>query len=119
MMWTGMNVESDRGEHYAVGREEREWIASSEWDFVAPNSSLAPRFSIEKGPNGTPKALIAEGNSRSECIGYSRCRVVKGRRLVPIGREDSVSDLNPVESRTVHGLYERFLWRCALTRCGW
>ena len=60
---------------YKVGREERKWIASNEWDFVSPSPVLAPRFTIEKGAGGNPTALVAEGNSRPECIGYARCRV--------------------------------------------
>jgi hypothetical protein len=101
-----MNVERGGREPYKVGREEREWIASKEWDFVSPNGVLAPDFTIEKSSDGTPTALIAEGNSRSECIGYARCRVrLTGGAWYRMAVRIRFQDLNPVESHTVHGLY--------------
>jgi predicted amidohydrolase len=91
---------------YKVGREEREWIALNEWDFVSPNAVLAPRFTIERSPDGTPTALVAEGNSRPECIGYARCCVrLTGGSWYRLAVRIQFQDLNPVESHTVHGVY--------------
>jgi hypothetical protein len=70
-----MNVEWGNQKPYNVGREDREWIAANGWDFVSPNATLAPRFSIDKGSDGVAIGLVAEGNSRPECLGHARRRV--------------------------------------------
>jgi predicted amidohydrolase len=97
---------SARREAYQVSREDREWIRSGEWDFVSPNPVLQPRFSIRMGTQGTPVGLIAEGNSRPECVGYARCRVrLKGGAWYRLAVTFQFQNLDPVEVHTVHGLY--------------
>jgi predicted amidohydrolase len=101
-----MNEECVGRAPYKVGREQREWIASTEWDFVSPSAVLAPRFTIKKGLGGTPTALVAEGNSRPECIGYARCRVrLTGGAWYRLAVRIRFQDLSPLESHSVHGLY--------------
>jgi predicted amidohydrolase len=101
-----MNVERGNQEPFKVGREDREWIAANGWDFVSPNATLAPLFSIEKRSDGTVTALVAEGNSRPECLGYARCRVrLKGGAWYRLGVRIQFQNLTSVESHAVSGLY--------------
>jgi len=100
-----MNAECGSQVPYKVGREDREWIAASGWDFVSPNVILAPRFSIEKGSTGVA-GLVAEGNSRPECLGYARCRVrLTAGAWYRLAVRIRFQDLTSVESHAVTGLY--------------